>query len=660
MHDLLTLRLETAADRHEGHLFTNGSDGFVLAFATAEAAIGAADEIAKGPRPAVRVGVHHGPIVLSADGELTAGSTISEATAIQRAAGSGVVLVSDAVKRAVKDNETSRRLTKDSTAIRVGVGGSVQARELTEPVDPVEEAKATRRNLMYGAGGFVAVAAVVWLFFGHTIMTYVHPKHDHVAVQAFRVAAGGAAADFSTDVTDEIDYVLGQGQIPTVSRADAESLREGDNSSKLRALEVGAVLDGTVEGDANTLDIKLHIDDPVHKKRIWEHEFTGPVGDDFKEQVASRVVQILTCSAKALKAGSDVTDPEILTLYVKFCDTNADAATNTSLQASEETILRQLVAKAPDFSYGHSELALFLASKAQVDPANAKALMDESSREADRAATLDPKNSEALVAQTQLLTPPSWPQREQRLSLASAVPLAGDAPRVRYAQMLAEVGRVREASAQALKAATVSPWDADIVGYNGLSLATIGKYDDADVALTRALQTSATDTNVQAWQFHMYEWVGRWDDALNMLNDPKTLSPIIAQEDDAVATRAFITAMLRGDEGSKSAARDAELASAQHDRSHLMTAISHLAALGYVDDAFALTDRTPPAANTDDLSVLFQPLADALRRDPRFMALAGRLGLTAYWTSSNKWPDFCTTAGLPYECRAEAQKTAKS
>jgi class 3 adenylate cyclase/tetratricopeptide (TPR) repeat protein len=656
--DLVSLRLETAADRHEGRVVRQGDDGFVLAFARPDQAIAAADEIAKGPRPPVRVGVHLGPVTIGAGGELQPGDTVEAAEAIQKAAARGVVLVSDIVKRAVKDTELSKRLTKDSVSVRGRGGATVQACELTEPVDIEVVKKQTRRNLAIGAGVTVVAAGLAWGLFGHEIMTIIHPKHDHVAVQNFRTAgAGGAAADFRDGLTDEIDYVLNQGQIPTVARADAESLRGAERKSKVRTFEVGAILDGSVEGDANNLSVKLHIDDPVHQQRIWSHDFTGS-GDDLKAQVSSRVIQVLTCSAQALRPGAKETDPAVLALYVKYCDFDVDAAGNPKAQAEEETILRQLTAKAPDFSYGHSTLANFLVSKSQANADPGGAIRQEAGREADKAISADPKNSNGYVARTRLLQSPNWDQREKNLALALSLPAAGYQPPTIYAQMLLEVGRLREAAYYAQRAASLSPWDADEVGLSGLALAEAGKPDDADVALTKSIQIVANDPNVQAWRYHIYQWTGRYDDALKLLADEANRPPILAQEDDLGASRAFNTAMLKGDPASKSAAREAELASVRQDRSHLMVALSHLSALGLVDDAYALAAQNSPSAQSDDVSVLFTPLADGLRRDPRFLALAGKLGLVTYWKAAGHWPDFCGAPGLPYDCKTGATRLA--
>lgn len=87
-----------------------------------------------------------------------------------------------------------------------------------------------------------------------------------------------------------------------------------------------------------------------------------------------------------------------------------------------------------------------------------------------------------------------------------------------------------------------------------------------------------------------------------------------------------------------------------------------LAQLGDVDRAFALIDRVYPRRlgstpaeteriwldqpDTVPVSILSFPAAAALRRDPRFLAVAQRLGLLAYWRSG-RLPDFCKPPGEP-------------
>jgi tetratricopeptide (TPR) repeat protein len=420
---------------------------------------------------------------------------------------------------------------------------------------------------------------------------------------------------------------------------------------------VGAVLDGTVTGDAGGLDVRLHLDDPVTHKTLWTHEFTGS-GDDLEIQITSQVLSVLTCSAQALGPGAHLRDAGAVALYVRFCDLNAYAASDPDALADGERVLRDLTARAPDFSYGHSQLSLFLHSKSQVDPADAAALLAESAREADRALALDPKNADGYAARAFLVPPPGWLERENDLSVAVAQPGAGILPNDVYALMLLEVGRLNDAATYAQKVASEDSGDPDYVSLIATTLAEQGKDDDADRALTQALRIRPNDVVNEALRFYIYEWLGRWDEALRILDDEATRSPMITQAEDLGAARAFILAMQSGEPGAVLGARDAEFASVAHDRSHLMSALSHLSALGLADDAYRLAARVPPSARYDDVSVLFTPLAAALRHDPRFISLAAQLGLVAYWTASGKWPDFCAASDLGYDCRAQARKLA--
>jgi hypothetical protein len=80
--------------------------------------------------------------------------------------------------------------------------------------------------------------------------------------------------------------------------------------------------------------------------------------------------------------------------------------------------------------------------------------------------------------------------------------------------------------------------------------------------------------------------------------------------------------------------------------------------LGFVDDAFATADRWASIVGRrfDGAKFLFEPLTAPMRRDPRFMQLAARIGLVDFWRSTGHWPDFCGEPGLPYDCRAEAAR----
>ena len=86
-------------------------------------------------------------------------------------------------------------------------------------------------------------------------------------------------------------------------------------------------------------------------------------------------------------------------------------------------------------------------------------------------------------------------------------------------------------------------------------------------------------------------------------------------------------------------------------------AIRGLAEFGLVDDVYYWLARTATDDQAAAISdVLFRPTLASVRRDPRFMHLAKRIGLADYWQKSGKWPDYCGRPGIPYDCKKEAAK----
>ncbi len=86
----------------------------------------------------------------------------------------------------------------------------------------------------------------------------------------------------------------------------------------------------------------------------------------------------------------------------------------------------------------------------------------------------------------------------------------------------------------------------------------------------------------------------------------------------------------------------------------------HAQAYGEFDREDALYDliaRLPPDQDLSTLSaVMFRPSLREFRHDPRFMAVAKRVGVMDYWVKSGNWPDFCFDPDQPYDCKAEAAK----
>jgi hypothetical protein len=78
------------------------------------------------------------------------------------------------------------------------------------------------------------------------------------------------------------------------------------------------------------------------------------------------------------------------------------------------------------------------------------------------------------------------------------------------------------------------------------------------------------------------------------------------------------------------------------------------AAAGDVDTAFRFAEtQSPGYPTTGIIDFLFIPQTESMRRDPRFFSLAKRYGLTQFWMTTGRWPDFCAGARLS-SCKTAA------
>ena len=91
----------------------------------------------------------------------------------------------------------------------------------------------------------------------------------------------------------------------------------------------------------------------------------------------------------------------------------------------------------------------------------------------------------------------------------------------------------------------------------------------------------------------------------------------------------------------------------------------YLHALGMQDQAFSMIDRssfadwhTPSGLTPTQMppDILFGATAVELRRDPRFVILCGKLGMCAYWSETQKWPDLAEDPLLEYDLRQQTSE----
>lgn len=491
------------------------------------------------------------------------------------------------------------------------------------------------------------------------------PAELRIAVLPFETLSSGQEVRYFADsLHDEIVGTLSGNQVAAVSRYMSTALREPGSRQAIDRLGARLLLDGTARRDGDTMRVRVHLDDPEAKTTLWSREFEAPVADSsvLQSRVAHRMIAILACSREALQPKGGLSDAALVGRYLHACDLFADWDVHTFYDPRRgmewvET-MRALTVQAPGFAPPHYSLAIRSALGAKGAPPEAAA---ERRREGqaylDRATVLDPKSPMSGSVRQMLLPASHWSERERLLRKALAASPAHPPANFWLGELLAETGRLREAALFTQRSAA-----GDMVYDWGIFSATIAcageehKQAATDIAgFRRLLPESAF---AQLAQLNCLMGAGRWDDARAVLDSSSP--PGVEPPPESKAAKAFLAAASSRAPTDLDKARRLALARAEEDPAALIGSISRLAVLGFMDDAFRLAERYDPDAAPDATNIfLFVPVLQDMRRDPRFMRLAARIGLVDYWRASGHWPDFCADHGMPYDCKAEAARWAE-
>jgi tetratricopeptide (TPR) repeat protein len=537
-----------------------------------------------------------------------------------------------------------------------GVSGA-QAALATKPTRP---GGATRRRTLLGLGAAsVALLVVGGLWLARSAVS-PPARGTRIAVRSYEAIGGTSTVnEFAAGLADSLRDTLNQDQLPIASASDAQSLEGPDLQARLKALDIGLLLSGSVQANGDVVTVHTHLEDPLQHATLWTAEVTGSSGQlgPLQARIGARTVAVMNCSHQALNPKSGISDADVLALFLHACDlavTSDHGGADDKLAYAMLDTMREVARKAPDFAPAHSLLAKHDAYLADGLPSQSEMLRQEAKREAQRALALDPKDPDAYVT-LGLLTPTlDFAQRESWFRKALAADPSWPHANGFLGIVMEDLGRLEEALALYQRAASVNPLSLDWNDQEASALIWVGNTRQADTDLAHLKQLWPDDTGLWMLELTSLDTQHRWANALRHV-DEAIANPALAAIGPLKQVRAELEALDTHNPSELSALR-------QHAQTQGKTApalsIRSLAHLGFVDDAFAVAQTYQPVRpdGVDEPGFLFGPKTAALRRDPRFMALANKFGLPQYWRATGKWPDFCGAPDLPYNCQAEAAK----
>lgn len=254
-----------SAQEHGGRVVDTAGDSVVAAFDTATGAVQAAAQVqsrmADGAL-AFRVGIHLGDVIVQPDGTLY-GEGVNVAARLQALADTGGILVSEAVRAAVRPEIAARLADRGEHAMK-NIERPVRAYALDGAPAPATAAFSVAREVQ-GFGGRPALAVLPFDNLSND------PEQAHLA--------DGIAEDLLTRLA------LAR-WLPVIARNSSFAYRGGNVDLKKAGAELGAryLLEGSVRKSGERVRITAQLIDASTAHHIWAQRYDRVLTDIFDVQ----------------------------------------------------------------------------------------------------------------------------------------------------------------------------------------------------------------------------------------------------------------------------------------------------------------------------------------------------------------------------------------
>jgi DNA-binding winged helix-turn-helix (wHTH) protein/tetratricopeptide (TPR) repeat protein/TolB-like protein len=519
---------------------------------------------------------------------------------------------------------------------------------------PIPQAAIHRRRVQPVLAMAMALGVVTgssW-FFGNAAPAAPAKGAAQVAILPFEQAGTDAELKgLASDLLDAISAELTDARIIIASSADHKSRLPWASSP---ASNTEFLFGGRIKSDGKLLSVHVQLSDAAEHVAVWS--------GTFQESVTARKALLAKVAAVTARVSH-------WALLGRTGPVRLDAANIAALIAARESIsggprnasaletenYKRIIAAAPDFTWGHSGLAVGDAFHLRTDPDN-EALRKEAQQEAHRALELDPHNGEAYVALELILPRFNWKEREVLLVKGADADPDFEPAAMHEARLLWSVGRNHDALPWFRRAYNIDPLHNDNVFTYAVSLASEGHPTESQKFLELMRTKWPDSTKTTDAHFWSAMLSGEASQILDIIADPKQW-PMGMNRKSAEVWRLALTAQRSNDNAARLRAIGAINDSAADGSLIHGEALLLLSLLGDADGAFAQAQDYEPSDPRWGPFLFLGP-TQGMRQDRRFMPLAVKLGFAAYWRSTGRWPDFCKAPDLSYDCKAEVEKLA--
>ena len=311
-------------------------------------------------------------------------------------------------------------------------------------------------------------------------------------------SVGGDTANvyFAEGIADELTTALARlPEIHVAGRSSAARFKQrGATAQEIGyALNVGAVLDGTVRRAGDKIRVTAELTSTTDGHLLWGETYQREVKDVFavQDDITRSIVGALQVTLAGGATPSDAmehgtTNAAAYDLYLRGLRLYRKRGIGL-LQAQE--YLNQAIALDSSFARAYAMLASVLMVTPYYTPQPIGPLIPRARAAAERAVTLDPKLADAHAALGHVLCEAfEWKAAERELRQALALNPRNPEVVFRLGFMLFTSGRVHEALTQFEQAKALDPFYSTNVMYDAWAMATVGRDSEAVVEARRGLE----------------------------------------------------------------------------------------------------------------------------------------------------------------------------
>jgi DNA-binding winged helix-turn-helix (wHTH) protein/tetratricopeptide (TPR) repeat protein len=454
-----------------------------------------------------------------------------------------------------------------------------------------------------------------------------------IRLEGYRAEESALSASLSDKLLNALTL---EGLSPIVLSGSGDATHRG----------VPLVVGGGVERHPPSVSVHTRLDDAATGTTLWSQDFAGSA-----DEPASVLTEAAMATAGAATLGQVCSDGPV-SVVASCVQIGMMIRDNDFARAHVRA--EQLAAVRPESALAQLWLASAAAGETLLPGTSERAtLLAQAEAAARRTLALDPRLADAYRILAQTIPRRRWADREALIRRALTPSLQSGAlfeanANASLGRLLIDAGRPQEAAHYVQRATTLDPLSATKAVIAVAGLETSGRLAEAKRLLEDCVRSWPHDGAVRLYERYFRILYGPPDEARAVIDSPEAPFPFPDAAKEAL--RSFVAGHSTHDPDMRARASRQLSGVAMSHELDLRLAVPALASLGDVDAAFSFAEQYL-ADERAETTFLFAPGTAPLRMDPRFMSLADRAGLSAYWRSSGKWPDFCAVLQAPYDCR---------